>query len=77
MNVNTVTLDVRKEVRAGIEPFSQIMETVDGLKAGQNFRLLAPFKPLAAREPVSCSSGRDQDTSQSTIDFCTCSRFSA
>lgn len=46
MNVNTVTLDVRKEVRAGIEPFSQIMETVDGLKAGQDFRLLAPFKPL-------------------------------
>ena len=46
MNANIVTLDIRKEVRAGIEPFSQIMETVDGLKAGQDFRLLAPFKPL-------------------------------
>lgn len=46
MNANIVTLDIRKEVRAGIEPFSQIMETVDGLKAGQDLRLLAPFKPL-------------------------------
>ena len=46
MNANIVTLDIRNEVRAGIEPFSHIMETVDGLKAGQDFRLLAPFKPL-------------------------------
>ncbi|MBK7999203.1 MAG: DUF2249 domain-containing protein [Verrucomicrobia bacterium] len=46
MNANTVTLDVRDEIRAGIEPFTKIMTAVEALEPGQNLRLLAPFKPL-------------------------------
>ena len=46
MNANTITLDVRSHVRAGIEPFTLIMKTVGGLEPGQDLRLLAPFKPL-------------------------------
>jgi uncharacterized protein (DUF2249 family) len=46
MNANTVTLDVRDEIRAGIEPFTKIMTAVKALEPGQNLRLLAPFKPL-------------------------------
>lgn len=39
-------LDVRPILRAGGEPFSAIMETVNGLAAGQSFRLLATFEPV-------------------------------
>ena len=38
-------LDVRPILRAGGEPFSAIMEAVNGLAAGQSFRLLATFEP--------------------------------
>ena len=38
-------LDVRPILLAGGEPFSAIMEAVDGLAAGQSFRLLATFEP--------------------------------
>ncbi len=38
-------LDVRPILRAGGEPFSAIMEAVNGLVAGQSFRLLATFEP--------------------------------
>jgi len=40
-----VELDVRPVLRAGGEPFGQIMETVQGLAPGQGLRLFAPFKP--------------------------------
>lgn len=46
MSVSTVTLDVRHEIRAGIEPFTKIMKTAGDLEPGQELRLLAPFKPL-------------------------------
>ena len=39
-------LDVRPILRAGGEPFSAIMEAVNGLAAGQSFRLLATFEPV-------------------------------
>jgi uncharacterized protein (DUF2249 family) len=39
-------LDVRPILRAGGEPFSAIMEAVNGLAAGQSFRLLATFQPV-------------------------------
>jgi uncharacterized protein (DUF2249 family) len=39
-------LDVRPILRAGGEPFSAIMEAVNGLAAGQPFRLLATFEPV-------------------------------
>lgn len=40
-----VELDVRPTLRAGGEPFGQIMETVNGLKPDQGLRLFATFKP--------------------------------
>jgi uncharacterized protein (DUF2249 family) len=40
-----VHLDVRPILRAGGEPFQQIMETVTALAPGQGLRLLATFKP--------------------------------
>jgi TusA-related sulfurtransferase len=38
-------LDVRTTLRAGGEPFAEIMAAVNGLGAGQGLRLLATFKP--------------------------------
>jgi uncharacterized protein (DUF2249 family) len=40
-----VELDVRPTLRAGGEPFAQIMETINGLKPNQGLRLFATFKP--------------------------------
>lgn len=40
------TLDVRDILKAGGEPFSQIMQAVEGLTLGQGLRLLATFKPV-------------------------------
>lgn len=45
MNDNTVTLDVREEIRNGREPFAKIMRTVWKLRPEQNFLLIAPFEP--------------------------------
>lgn len=39
-------LDVRPILRSGGEPFSVIMQAVDGLSAGQALRLLATFEPV-------------------------------
>ncbi|MDI3468857.1 MAG: hypothetical protein OJF62_000920 [Pseudolabrys sp.] len=41
-----VDLDVRPTLRAGGEPFQQIMETVTALAPGQGLRLLATFRPV-------------------------------
>lgn len=40
-----VELDVRPTLRAGGEPFGQIMETINSLKPDQGLRLFATFKP--------------------------------
>lgn len=40
------TLDVRDILKAGGEPFSKIMQTVEALAPGQSLRLLATFKPV-------------------------------
>lgn len=40
------TLDVRDILKAGGEPFSEIMQAVAGLAPGQGLRLLATFKPV-------------------------------
>ena len=44
MTVNFVDLDVRPALRAGEEPFEQIMAAVTTLPAGQGLRLFATFK---------------------------------
>lgn len=46
MPTTIIDLDVRPILRAGGEPFQQIMETVAGLAPGQGLRLLATFKPV-------------------------------
>jgi len=45
MQTTFVDLDVRPILRAGGEPFQQIMETVAALNPGQGLRLFATFKP--------------------------------
>jgi uncharacterized protein (DUF2249 family) len=45
MTLEFKELDVRPMLKAGVEPFQQIMSAVDGLDSGQGLRLLAPFKP--------------------------------
>lgn len=41
----TVNLDVREDLRQGRHPLSKILQTVAGLKADQELRLIAPFQP--------------------------------
>lgn len=41
-----LTLDVRPALRAGGEPFAQIMQAVASLKPSQALRLLATFEPV-------------------------------
>jgi|SRR6185437_13668742 uncharacterized protein (DUF2249 family)/TusA-related sulfurtransferase len=45
MTTPFVELDVRPTLRAGGEPFEEIMQTVSALKPGEGLRLLATFKP--------------------------------
>ena len=45
MTSTFVELDVRPILRAGGEPFEQIMKAVSGLKPGEGLRLFATFKP--------------------------------
>jgi TusA-related sulfurtransferase len=46
MSTATVELDVRPTLRAGGEPFEQIMQAVALLKPHEGLRLLATFKPV-------------------------------
>lgn len=46
MNDDTVTLDVREEIRNGREPFSKIMSAVWKLRPEQRLLLIAPFEPV-------------------------------
>lgn len=45
MKTQTVTLDVREDLKKGREPFAKIMQTVSALKQNENLRLIAPFRP--------------------------------
>ncbi|MDQ0333497.1 uncharacterized protein (DUF2249 family) [Mesorhizobium sp. YL-MeA3-2017] len=46
MTTSFVDVDVRPTLRAGGEPFGEIMDAVTALKPGQGLRLLATFKPV-------------------------------
>jgi uncharacterized protein (DUF2249 family) len=46
MTTEFVDVDVRPILRAGGEPFSVIMQAVEGLQPGQGVRLFATFKPI-------------------------------
>jgi len=46
MTIEFVDVDVRPILRAGGEPFSVIMQAVEGLQPGQGVRLFATFKPI-------------------------------
>ena len=45
MSSQTVTLDVREDIRHGGEPFFKIMNAVAQLRPDENLLLLAPFEP--------------------------------
>lgn len=45
MSEQTITLDVREDIRAGREPFSKIMAVVARLQANEKLLLVAPFEP--------------------------------
>ena len=45
MTTTFVDVDVRPILRAGGEPFEQIMKVVNGLKPGEGLRLFATFRP--------------------------------
>jgi uncharacterized protein (DUF2249 family) len=45
MSENTITLDVREDIRAGGEPFTKIMAAVARLQVGENLLIIAPFEP--------------------------------
>jgi len=44
--IESLTLDVREELRRGGEPLSRILQAVKELGPGQSLRLLATFEPL-------------------------------
>jgi len=46
MNIKTVTVDVRDDIRGGHEPFSRIMHVAGALQADEQLLLIAPFEPL-------------------------------
>jgi uncharacterized protein (DUF2249 family) len=46
MTTTFVDVDVRPVLRAGGEPFSQIMAALEALEPGQGLRLFATFKPI-------------------------------
>jgi uncharacterized protein (DUF2249 family) len=46
MATQFVDLDVRPTLRAGGEPFEEIMQAVAGLRPGEGLRLYATFKPV-------------------------------
>lgn len=46
MNTNTVTVDVRDDIRTGHEPFSKIMKAVAALQPEEQLLLIAPFEPV-------------------------------
>ena len=46
MTTEFIDVDVRPILRAGGEPFSVIMQAVEGLEPGQGMRLFATFKPI-------------------------------
>lgn len=45
MCADTVTVDVREDIRSGREPFSRIMSAVAGLEPTQDLLIVAPFEP--------------------------------
>ena len=46
MNNETVTIDVRDDIRHGREPLSKIMKAIRDLDPGQQVLLIAPFRPV-------------------------------
>ncbi len=43
---NMVTVDVRPEVQAGVDPFKKIMDAVDKLSEGEGLHLINSFEPV-------------------------------
>lgn len=78
MTEDTVTLDVRADIRAGRVPFGQIMETASRLKHGERLRLFAPFEPVplfgVLAEQGFAHESRQINSSDWEVIFSRCSR---
>ncbi|MBM3836618.1 MAG: DUF2249 domain-containing protein [Verrucomicrobia bacterium] len=46
MRKRVVTLDVREDIRSGVEPLPKILGTVRALSPDEALRLIAPFEPF-------------------------------
>ena len=46
MNNQTITLDVRDDIRSGREPFSKIMAAAAKITVGEKLLIVAPFEPV-------------------------------
>ena len=46
MNETVVILDVRDDIRQGLQPCSKILQAAASLKDGEALRLIAPFEPV-------------------------------
>jgi uncharacterized protein (DUF2249 family) len=46
MNEKVVTLDVRDDIRQGLQPCGKILQAASILKDGETLRLIAPFEPV-------------------------------
>ena len=46
MDIRTVIVDVREDIRTGREPFSRIMQAVGALRPNEQLQVIAPFEPV-------------------------------
>jgi uncharacterized protein (DUF2249 family) len=69
MSNNTITVDVREDIRAGREPFSKIMRVVSRLQADERLLLLAPFQPEPLYHVLTKHGFRYQATRTATGDW--------
>ena len=69
MSAQTVTLDVREDIRSGRDPFDRIMRAVAGLASGDRLRLVVPFEPLPLFQVLARQGFTHQATSMDSGDW--------
>jgi uncharacterized protein (DUF2249 family) len=69
MRIQTITLDVREDIRAGREPFSAIMAAVAKLTPRQDLLIIAPFEPQPLFQVLAARGFRHSSQQTDTGDF--------
>ncbi len=64
---SSTILDVRPVLARGDEPFVEIMETAEKIKAGETFTLIAPFEPVPLYDVLG-ERGFSHETTQAAPD---------